>query len=183
MRLLVLAACALALSAAPVQGQDDHSHKGFWISFGLGGGVNVSDGIDGEQLWGGSGYLRLGGTPHPQWLLGGEVIGWGRSVDGEQLGRGNATFTVQFYPNRRAEFFVKGGIGGTSLTITSTSGNTTTITSEQGFGTTLGVGYDIRLGSNFFLTPNLDWVLQVFDAETLPSTNSIILLTIGATWH
>lgn len=183
MRALVLTACVLALGAAPVQGQDPHPHKGFWISFGLGGGVNVSDGLDGERLAGGAAYVRLGGTPHPQWLLGGEAIGWGRSVDGEQLARGNATFSVQFYPSRNTGFFVKGGVGGSSISVSTTSGSTTTITSEYGFGTTLGVGFDIRLARNFYLTPNLDWILQVFDAENLPGTNSIILLTIGATWH
>ncbi len=60
----------------------------------------------------------------------------------------------------------------------------TVTTSKGGFGTTLGVGYDIRLARNFYLSPTVDWLFQVFeDTPNGTSTNNIILLTVGATWH
>ncbi len=60
----------------------------------------------------------------------------------------------------------------------------TVTTSKGGFGTTLGVGYDIRLARNFYLSPTVDWLFQVFEGTPSgTSTNNIILLTVGATWH
>jgi len=186
MRLLGTTLCALLLSAGAVQAQDEgHVHKGFWIGFGLGGGINASSGLDGESKWGGAGYLRMGGTLRQQWLLGGEAIGWGRSSGDEYLGRGNLTFTVMFYPSKRGGLALKGGVGGSSVSVAESSGGVTTVRNENGFGSTLGVGYDLRLGSNIFLTGNVDWLFQAFDSDdpTFPGTNNIFMLTLGLTWH
>lgn len=170
--------------AAPATAQSAHDHDGFWGSAGLGGGWNTSEGLADEQRGGGAAYLRLGGTPSQRLLLGGEIIGWGREVGDATLTRSNATFSVQFYPSERGGFFVKGGVGGANVEISEETAGATVTTSEQGFATTLGVGWDVRLGSNLYLTPNADFLFQAFDAgPNLASTNTLFLLTAGLSWH
>ncbi len=167
--------------ASPVAAQEQAKHRGFWISFGLGGGWNLSRnvGADGNSAAGGAGYIRLGGTPSEKLLLGGELIGWGRSEDGVSLGRGNATFTAMFYPSVEAGVYVKGGLGGSSIATTVSSGDTTTTVHDEGFGATAGLGWDIRLARNFFLTPGVDFVYQ----RVSELDNTMLLITLGATWH
>jgi hypothetical protein len=167
--------------ASPLSAQEQPKHRGFWISFGVGGGWNLSRnvGAEGRSAGGGAGFIRMGGTPSERLLLGGEIIGWGRSEDGASLGRGNATFTAMFYPSVEAGVYLKGGIGGSSIASTVSSGNTTTTVHDGGFGATIGVGWDIRLARNFYLTPGVDFLYQrVSDFD-----NTMLLITVGATWH
>lgn len=169
-------------AAAPVSAQRmPREHRGFWISFGLGGGWNLTRnvGADSSSTGGAASYLRLGGTLSQKFLLGGEVIGWGRSVDGSDLTRGNVNFTAMFYPSVQTGVYLKGGLGGSSLARTVTEGNTTTTVHEEGFGATLGIGWDIRLARNFFLTPGVDFLYQ----RASDTDNTMLLMTVGATWH
>lgn len=182
-----LAAVAVLLTPVAARGQEAPGpsegaprRAGFWIGFGLGGGWNTSEGLDDDQRAGGALYLRMGGSPSARVLLGGEVIGWGRDIDGTTVGRGNATFSVLFYPDRRGGLFLKGGVGGSNVTI-ERDGETE---AERGFGSTLGAGWDIRLSRKLSLTPNADFLFQAFDAgENLQSTNTLFLLTVGLTFH
>jgi len=177
------------LCAGSVAAQESHHRKGFWIGFGLGGGVNLSRGLDDRSLWGGSGYLRLGGTTRPNLLLGGEAIGWVRDHRDVTLSRGNAHFVVMYYPDVRNGFYFKGGIGGASITRSQSQANTTTTTSKGGFGSGIGLGYEIQIGRNLYLVPAADVLLQVFESETdpnlgrIPGTNTLLLFTLGLTWH
>ena len=50
---------------------------------------------------------------------------------------------------------------------------------ESGVGTTLGAGFDLRIGTNLFVTPNIDVMVQMFEE----STNASLLFTMGFTWH
>ena len=183
-------ALTLAAGVAAAQGSSGaHEHKGFWIGFGLGGGVNLSEGLDGDRLGGGSGYLRLGGTPSQRVLLGFEGNFWGRDQDGAGIARGNGTFAAMFYPSAQGGAFLKGGIGWSNISRATTSGNSTTTTTESGFGLTLGAGWDVRLGRNIYLTPNIDALFQWFDSKDdpvlgeIPGTNTIMMFTLGLTWH
>jgi hypothetical protein len=187
-----MAVWTLALAAGTSPAQDTtgaHPHRGFWIGFGFGGGVNLSEGLDGQQLGGGGGYFRLGGTPSQKVLLGFESIGWVRELEGATLGRANGAFVVQFYPSNRGGAFLKGGVGFSTISRATISGNTTTATSESGFGFTLGAGWDVRLGRNIYLVPELDLMLQWFESKNdpvlgqIPGTNTILLFTLGLTWH
>ena len=188
----MLIATVLLLAAGTSAAQDTtgaHPHRGFWIGFGFGGGVNLSEGLDGQQLGGGGGYFRLGGTPSQKVLLGFESIAWVREVDGASLGRGNGSFVVQFYPSERGGAFFKGGVGLSTIARATVSGNTTTSTSENGVGFTLGAGWDVRLGRNIYFVPNLDLLLQWFESKNdpvlgqIPGNNTILLFTLGLTWH
>lgn len=187
--LMTVMALILAPALSAAQGSPAHEHRGFWIGFGLGGGVNYSDGLDGERLNGGSGYLRMGGTPSQRVLLGFEGHFWGRDQDGATIARGNGTFAMMFYPSAQGGGFLKGGIGWASISHERTSGNSTTTTTEGGIGLTVGAGWDVQLGRNLYLTPNVDALFQWFDAKTdpvlgtIPGNNTLLLFTLGLTWH
>lgn len=180
---------AVAAGAASAQSASWQEHRGFWIGFGVGGGVNLNEGFDGDRLGGGTGYVRLGGTPSQRVLLGFEGIGWARDQSGATLGRGNGAFVVLFYPGAQGGAFLKGGVGVASISRSTVSGSTTTTTTKTGFGLTLGAGWDVRLGNNLYLTPNLDFLLQALESETdpvlgdIPGTNSIVMFTLGLVWH
>jgi hypothetical protein len=186
----VLLATLLAGSlAAQEEERPSNVRKGFWIGFGLGAGVNLSEGLDGESLWGGNGYLRMGGTTKANLLLGGEAIGWAVDANNATLSRGNAHFVAVWYPNVKTGFYLKAGIGGASIGRSSTSGNTHTSTTKGGFGSGLGVGYELQIGKNLYLVPSADFLLQLFSSETdpvlgdIPGTNTLLLFNLGLLWH
>jgi outer membrane autotransporter protein len=84
----------------------------------------------------------------------------------------------------RRGLYLKGGLGFASWSQASSSGPTTVTTTEGGFGATVGGGYDIQIGNNLFLTPNLDFLIQVVDSDTFSATTGyLILFTLGLTWH
>ncbi|HEY7682488.1 MAG TPA: outer membrane beta-barrel protein [Gemmatimonadales bacterium] len=178
-----------ALHAASLSAQESHRRQGFWIGFGLGGGVNLSKGLDDKQLWGGNGYIRLGGTTKRNLLLGGEVIGWGRDYHDITLSRGNVHFVALYYPNVQGGFYLKGGVGVAEIARERTQGSTQTRTTKGGFGTGVGLGYELQIGRNLYLVPATDILLQVFERQTdpvlgrVPGSNTLLLFTLGLTWH
>lgn len=188
MRATLLPLLCLQLAAAPLAAQS-HQHKGFWLGFGLGPGVNLSDGLDGKSLWGGNGYVRLGGTPSQRLLLGGEAIGWTVDYRHVTLSRGNVHFVALFYPNPRSGLYLKGGIGGASIARSTRSGGSTTKTTKEGFGAGLGLGYEFQVGRNLYLVPASDLLLQLFEKDNdpvlgrIPGSNTLLLFSLGLTWH
>jgi len=178
-----------ALAAGSLAAQDGPQRKGFWIGFGLGPGVNLSQGLDDKSLWGGNGYVRLGGTTKPNLLLGGEAIGWTVDYKDVTLSRGNVHFVALWYPNVRSGFYLKAGVGGASIARAKSSGNTETRTTKGGFGTGLGTGYELKIGRNLYLVPSADLLIQLFKKETdpvlgdIPGSNTLLLFNLGLTWH
>ena len=75
---VVTTVLCLLLVASNAHAQRQQRHEGFWIGFGIGGGANLSRGLDDETSGGGAAYLRLGGTLSQKFLLGGEILAWGR---------------------------------------------------------------------------------------------------------
>jgi len=184
MRGIITSVSVLVVTMAlttPATAQSPREHRGFWISAGVGGGWNLTRnvGIDSSSTGGAGGYLRLGGTITPRLLIGGEVIGWGRSIDGVEVARGNVSVTALFYPSVQTGVYLKGGLGGSSLANTVTEGNTTVTVHDEGFGATVGVGWDVRLARNFYLTPGIDFLYQ----RASSTDNTILLMTVGVTWH
>lgn len=178
---ICLGALLAAVPTTPLCAQQQPKHNGFWISFGLGGGWNLTRnvGVDQNSKPGGAAFIRLGGTPSEKLLLGGEVIGWGRDEAGSTLSRGNVNLTAMFYPSVETGVYLKGGLGGASISTTVEEGNTTTTVHDEGFGATVGIGWDVRLARNFYLTPGIDFLYQrVSDTD-----NTILIFTVGATWH
>lgn len=185
-----VAAAALAglalLASSPAAAQDDGHvpRSGFWLSGGLGGGINE----DGNG--GGAAYVRLGGTLGPSLLLGGEVAGLGREttatvrrgdvIEEEEadVTRSNVTASLLYYPSEQGDFYLKGGLGFATLQVSVEQGDVTVSTDETGVGLTLGAGHDVQLGDgNLFLTPNVDVLLQSYDGLGAP--DGLFLLTLG----
>ena len=171
-------ALAVTFPAAAQQAVPVSAREGFWIGFGLGGGSNLTEGFEGIR-GGGAGFIRLGGTVTPQLLIGGEGLSWARSENNSTSSQGNVAAVVYFYPSATGGLFLKSGLGFASRVWRLEFGNTTTTTTETGFGATFGGGLDIQLGNNFYLTPNLDFLVQTIEG----TTGGLILFTIGATWH
>jgi hypothetical protein len=198
MRTLTSLLLALTVSL-PANAQEPPAHRGFWIGFGLGGGTNLTTALDDGSPAGFSGNFRLGGTLSPRWLLGAESAGWIRDVDLDVWAyRGNFSAIVLFYPSAAGGLFLKAGAG--MAMINQTSSETIRIdgvdvtasvsATEMGFGGTFGVGYDLKIGRNLYLVPEITWLLQGFEGRTtntplgtIPSTNSLLLFTLGLTWH
>jgi hypothetical protein len=168
-RVTVALGLALMLSAAQAAAQADGAHKGFWLSFGAGGG------------WMGSErsaitYFRMGGTPSSRVHFGGQVLHWWQDED-VQHNSVSAIFSV--YPflrttGRRSlfqELFVKTGFG---VATAHCHGHDVT-----GLGLNLGTGFDLRLNRNFFVTPNLDYAIDFFSESTYTS----LLFSLGLSWH
>lgn len=168
-------ALLLALAAprsAPAQEASGGAHRGVWLGGGLGAGV------DDDGNGGGGGYFRIGGTPSPHILLGGEAIGFVREENDVTVSLGNATFVALLYPSGRG-LFAKGGVGFATAAVSVTEGDVTVSATESGFGSTIGLGYDIRIGGNLYLTPNADMLLDVIDGDAA----LVWLFTLGIGMH
>lgn len=182
----MIGAALLFTAAAPADAQRTADHQGYWISFGFGGGTAFGDDVfDGDSKFGGAGFLRMGGSPSQQLLIGGEMIGWGTDKDNVQIARGALMFTALYYPSPKGGFYLKGsaGFAGRSAEWTSFDllpGSTVTITEDEGgIGLGAGLGYDIQVARNFFITPALDFVYTGTEGDGA----SLLLFTVGATWH
>jgi len=181
MRLLVGAIClsvglSLTLPQPGAAQERPQVREGFFIGFGLGwGSLGCSD-CGGEREGGFSGYLKLGGTVNDQLLLGFETNGWTKEENGVTLSQGNLSGTAYYYPQPEKGFFLKGGLGLSTLDL-SISGFGEG--SETGFGLIGGLGWDARVGSNFSLTPYANFVYGSFDGG---STN-VVQAGLGLTWH
>lgn len=189
---LMLTAAAAAAQSKPAAPEDQprNAHRGFWISFGLGGG---SAGVDcsscsTERTSGFSGNFRIGGTLSQRLLLGFETNGWLHSESGvdETLGFGSAV--LAWYPSRTGAFFLKFGIGG--MTYKATDGvDDFTATAAAG---SFGLGYDFRMGRNFSLTPYVNSLATSaatfkLNGTALPTSEDVkinlIQFGLAATWH
>ena len=178
------ASIIIALAASPVSAQREAVHQGFWISFGFGAGnMFGDDAFDEDSQFGGAGFLRMGGSPSQQWLIGGEFLGWGNELDDVTISRGTAMFTALYYPSLSGGFYLKGGAGFAGRTTSYTEvleGRDLEVTEDTGgIGLGLGLGYDLQLARNFFLTPALDFVYTGTEGDGA----TLLLFTVGATWH
>jgi len=176
--LVPLALCVLS-SAATAQEENGQKREGFWIGFGLGGGWSTDATLDGSSSAGMGAYGRLGGTLSQHFLLGFEAMAWIDAQVSRSLARTNATLSAMFYPSSTAGFYLKGGLGVAYLQMATPIGTA----QETGIGSTWGAGYDIRLGSNFSLTPSFGLLFQTFEAGGIQSTNTMTLFTVGLAWH
>lgn len=177
-RTIAFAATLLLMSSSGLAAQETAPHSGFWLSGGLGGGI--TDGDSAGDDGGPAAYLRLGGTTSDRVLLGGEIIGLSRDVGDATVSQGNSTFSVLYYPASPGGFFAKAGVGFASAVVSTDVGGGTFTSDESGLGLTFGAGYDVRIGGNLYLTPNLDILVQSFDEF---ADSNLFLFTLGIGFH
>jgi hypothetical protein len=146
--ILILACLALRSAAA----QHPQVRQGFWISGGLGyGSLDVScDGCESERESGLTALLAMGGSTRPGLLLGAQLEGWTKEVDGVDLTFGHLSAVAYWYPRPAIGFFLKGGAGVGNLTA---DAGPLGDQSESGLALHAALGYDIRVGRNLSLTP------------------------------
>jgi hypothetical protein len=167
----LLAAALLAGFADPAQAQRrrglvDLSSRGdrhgFWLNLGIGAGREQSRFAD-EDTWTDgltkpAGTIILGGTVNPNFRLGAQLSGWAdtRYVQGDRVTEylGGLLLVGQFYPSRRAGFYLKGGAG-FSRSGTDVAGPFDV--HEDGLGWTAGLGYEIKMSRSLFITPMVDF--------------------------
>lgn len=189
-RLSILACLGLLIvTSAPLLAQGNpQTREGFWISFGFGAGSAAPncDGCDFDREVGLSGYLRMGGTIRPNFLLGGETNGWSHSDDGLEQGLAFISAVGYFYPAVQSGFWLKGALGLASYAADDGADELTAL----GLGVGGGLGYDIRLRPNFSLTPYLNYLRQIggeleFNGIGLGENANLDLFQVGLgfSWH
>ena len=184
-RFLTAALLLALLGTGAAQAQHPQTRQGFWIGFGLGfGSLGRScagcSNIDRES--GVSGFLKMGGTISDKLLLGGETDGWTGKMQGSLVTAGNLSFTAYYYPAPANGFFLRGGLGFASYHEEGED-------PAGGFGFTFGAGYDIRVGTNFSLTPaaNFSWGslgdVHTGGIVTTGTKENVLQVGLGFTWH
>ncbi len=160
--LLALLSCA----ATAARAQYPQRRDGFWIGFGLGyGAANITcdNCVDSSSVGGITGFVKLGGAPSRNLLIGGAINGWSRSNAGLTETIANVTASVYLYPATRSGFFVTGGVG-----VSSYHANTFPSSEGTGLGLTAGAGYDIRVGRDVSLTPVVNFLFGALGDFDVP---------------
>ncbi len=155
LRFAILATALLALAPAlpAQQRQLAKRREGLWI--GLGGGYGTADVscdsgcVNSDRAGGLGASFRIGGTLQPTLLLGADLAFWTHKAGGIRDYILNGSATVSHYPLRRSNFFVKGGAG---FSVYQSRGLGNEV-KGAGLGVIGGVGYDVRISSNLFITP------------------------------
>jgi hypothetical protein len=189
----VVALTTLCASAALAQ-SDPQEHEGFTASFGIGAGSAgvTCSGCDREgRETAPALYLRLGGAYRPNLILGGEINGWSKTSE-DQGDEGTVTVATidafaQWYPDPFAGLFLAGGLGiGTMRVEVKVPGLATLSDQTTGLGYHIGVGYDVRLGRSFSLTP----YVTIFGTQGGKVESSgkkldanVAQIGLGLTWH
>lgn len=183
MRTVLVVLLATFLAAGAISAQ--RVHQGFWIGFAP-GGVGYSDGEGLVYPL----YLRLGGTIDQRVLVGFE---WFAVILDDYPGTvaENYSATALLYPSAKGGLFAKIGIG---LGRAASRCPDRPADDLAGMGATVGVGYDVRIGRNVYLTPTLDGFWQGGerilcpvpgqpDAGTVRAYSPAVLFTVGVMWH
>jgi len=170
----IVALGSLAAAVRPAAAEGYPQKRGGWfLGFGFGGGTAAltANGESTNREGAPTGSFRVGYDLSPEIGLGLESNGWTKSEDvlGETVTTtfdvGAATF--YFHPPSNG-LVLRGGVGFGGAHASVQSGNTTTTSTETGFGLTLGVAYDFRVLRTFSIGPQIDYswmTLSDFDAN------------------
>ncbi len=156
----------------------DHFRRGVWLEAGLGWGqesFKLADDPYSDQLGKPTFNFAVGGTPNSWIRLGGETTAWVYTFQDEDDqgvfqvtdGLWNIMAVARAYPIRNAGLFFRGGVG---LGVSSRSIEFSNTVTETGLSTLLGVGYELQLSKQLFLTPSVGWFNSSFtkrDDDTL----------------
>src|SRR2546430_10463747 len=91
----------LSCAAAAARAQYPQRRDGFWIGFGLGyGSANITcdNCVDSSSVGGITGFVKLGGAPSRNLLIGGALNGWARTNAGLKGAKAQLTRAAFLYP-------------------------------------------------------------------------------------
>jgi outer membrane protein with beta-barrel domain len=190
-RVVALLAALLGV-ASTAQAQYPQRRDGVWIGFGLGYGssnVACNNCDSGVRIGGVSGFLKVGGSPSRNVLIGGAVNGWSHSDAGFTETMANVTASIYLYPAIRSGLFLTGGLG-----VSGYHANTFPSSDGTGWGFTAGAGYDIRVGRDVSLTPVVNFVYGALEDFDVPATGggiararnwrqNVVEFGLGVTFH
>src|SRR5947208_15287687 len=103
----------LSCAAAAARAQYPQRRDGFWIGFGLGyGSANITSDncVDSSSVGGITGFVKLGGAPSQNLLIGGAIHGWARTKAGLTGTIANVTASVHLYPATQSGMLGTGGV-------------------------------------------------------------------------
>jgi len=183
----LLAAFSCAASAA--RAQYPQRRDGFWIGFGLGyGSANITcDNCgSGPRTDGITGFVKLGGTPSRNLLVGGAINAWSHSDGSATETLTNLTASLYLYPAVRRGLFLTGGLGFSNYHV-----NSTPSFDGTGWGFTAGAGYDLRVGRDVSLTPVVNYVYGAVGDVNESGVGrfatgwkqNVVELALGVTFH
>lgn len=185
---VVTVLAVLSCAAAVAQAQYPQRRDGFWIGFGVGyGSANVScdNCVSGSRTGGPTLFLKLGGTPSRNLLIGASLNVWAHPTDSLTETMGNITASLFYYPMTKSGFFLSGGLGFSAYNLDSSPE-----VNGSGWGLTAGVGYDVRVGRNISLTPVVNYTygaLGDFDVPGIGTARgwkqNVIDVGLGVTFH
>jgi hypothetical protein len=200
MRNVVLIATLLA-STSVLQAQAtgrSNTRQGFWIGAGVGDGsarIDCNDFCGSGRVSGVSGYIRLGGTLSPHFLVGAETNGWVNSAGFGTDAIWVASAVVLWYPSRTGASYLKVGLGGMRYGTSNGGVADITTVSAEAPSATLGAGYEVRVGPRVSLVPwinvlassrvRLDYHLGfIMPPPSPPDVRiNVVQAGLGLTWH
>lgn len=189
MRLIPVVLLLSLLSVSGTAGaQKPQIRKGFTAAVGLGlGSALVScDGCTSDRANGLGLRFMFGGALKPNLILAGEAEGWSKTeLDNSQSGVTWTSFVTLWYPKPASGFFVKGGVGISSISILTQSAGRTDRLETLAPGLVAGAGYDIRVGRTFSLTPyaTLLYAAKAGALDRFRAGGNLLNVGLATTWH
>ena len=188
-RILQLATLASLVAGMPLAAQESRPglsvaeepamRKGFYLQFGMGGGEERLD-LDNDLLgysdaiWALTLNLRGGFALNPHLRLGADFNSWIRPEGGFTETASSIMPNLQLYPFRNSGLHVRGGGGYAWSSVYDHNYCCSSIT-YGGFGTNLGVGWDIPVSRKVALTPTADWYQYWIDNNVVGGYTERIL--------
>jgi len=175
---LVIVAVLLAVTTTAFA--EESPRSGFWGGADIGVG-RVERSVGSLNNGGADFYfgVKAGYVLHPQILVGAELSGWNQeATDWDDDTKGEGLMQVflisRLYPMRDSNLFAKVGGGWVSQWENGPSGKSTL----DGWGATLGVGYDVYVGDKWAVTPFLNYGF----GKTEEQSHQTITLGVGVSF-
>ena len=174
--MLVVAVGMLVVS--PVAAQEDlfPPRSGLWGGFGIGAGYGEGGG---DYQSGGALVGQIGGTVNPKLAIGADLATWAWRSNGLTASATTVGGAVTFFPSPTGGFYIKGGIGFAATVNEARTGGQDETQTDSGGGVVFGLGQDVRMGTNLFLTPAFTFMFQRIGDTNL----KFFLFTVGLTWR
>jgi len=188
---------ALGLTAGATTGAAQE-RGGFFFGIGAGYGSNWISCSQGPtpaacgsstQANGFAGFFKIGAHLSETFGVAFESNGWFGSVEASDLWQSNWSAVAYLYPGA-GNFMLRGGLGLATAEIRFPQPGPSLITTETGFGATVGVGYDFPVGFVAVLNPvvNLNYgnygTIRTPGGEQITGVSTLVLqLAVGLTFQ